>query len=325
MRQVDYSFLGIILGAIVLACGAMIFPMWLMSTVVTMIAKALVVIGVILLMRGGLVSFGQGFYYCLGGYIVGLSGQWFGITDIFLLLIFAAIIGIVSGALIGLLMSRFREIFFAMFSLAIAMILYGVLSQSQSLGSTDGFNVTPITALGYKLTAQQASFLIYFSACALAAILSILTHIYFRSEIGFSSLAASENEVRLEYLGSSPNSVFYGTYIIASTLAALGGALTALNYGHVGPDMTYWTQSGEFIFIALMGGSGSVIAAFLGSAIFELVRTYSLEFAPDAWQLILGTVLLLIVFFLPNGLWSIIDSLRPTKKVKRINQSEGSR
>lgn len=78
-----------------------------------------------------------------------------------------------------------------------------------------------------------------------------------------------------------------------------------LNYGHVGPDMAYWAQSGEFIFIALMGGTSHVAAAFLGSAVFEVVRTYALEFAPNAWRIILGSVLVVIICFLPKGLWSL--------------------
>ena len=57
-------------------------------------------------------------------------------------------------------------------------------------------------------------------------------------------------------------------------------------WGRIG----YWAQSGEFIFIALMGGTSHVAAAFLGSAVFEVVRTYALEFAPNAWRIILGSV-----------------------------------
>ncbi|WP_214278621.1 hypothetical protein, partial [Escherichia coli] len=71
--------------------------------------------------------------------------------------------------------------------------------------------------------------------------------------------------------------VFYSNYVIAAVAASLGGAITALNYGHVGPEMAYWSQSGEFIFIALMGGTSHVAAAFVGSTVFELVRTYALE------------------------------------------------
>jgi len=41
--------------------------------------------------------------------------------------------------------------------------------------------------------------------------------------------------------------------------------------------MTYWTTSGEFVFIAILAGSGSVLAPFLGAAIFEVLRTYATD------------------------------------------------
>lgn len=302
--RIPYVILG---GTVLLAVGVAVFPAWLASTVVTVLGKALVVVGVVVLLRGGLVSFGQGLYYCVGGYVVGIGGQLLHVTDVLALLALAACAGLVCGALLGLLMSRYREIFFAMFSLALAMILYGVLSRSQALGSTDGFNVAQPTLFGFALNAQQANLVVYLSACGVAGALAFLVHLYFRSPMGYAGLAAAENEIRVEYLGFAPNRVLYTNYVIASVVAAVGGAIVALNYGHVGPDMAYWTQSGEFLFIALMGGAGSVLASFLGSAVFETVRTYALELAPDAWHLILGTVLILIVTFLPNGLWSLIQ------------------
>ncbi|MFA5522369.1 MAG: branched-chain amino acid ABC transporter permease [Castellaniella sp.] len=311
MRQFDFSLAAIMIGTAMLATGVFVLPAWILSMVVTIIAKALVVISVVILMRAGLVSFGQGLYYCIGGYAVGLGGPWLNVTDMFALLGLAALAGLVSGAVLGVLMCRYREIFFAMFSLALAMILYGVLSQSQALGSTDGFNVSRPTVLGMMLATGQVRTVIYLTACLLGGGVAALIHVFFKSEMGYASQAASENEIRLQYLGASPNRVFYGNYVLASVAASLGGALLALNYGHVGPDMAYWTQSGEFIFIALVGGTGNVIAALIGAGVFEAVRTYALEWAPDAWQLILGTVLVLIVSFMPNGLWTLVRSLRP--------------
>lgn len=319
MTRVDGILVTIIIAAVVLLAGTFFFPAWLLSTVVTVIAKALVAIGVVLLIRCGLVSFGQGLYYCVGGYVVGLGSQLLNVSDIFVLILLAIVAGLISGVVIGKLICRYREIFFAMFTLAIAMILYGVISQSQSLGSTDGFNVATPTALGIELTTRQAHLLLYVIACVMAAVLAAIIHLYFKSDIGYSSVAAKENEIRLEYLGSSPVNIFYGNYVIASVLGSMGGALTALNYGHVGPDMSYWTQSGEFLFIAIIGGSGSVLAAFLGSALFESVRSYALELVPDAWQLILGLVLLLIISFLPNGIWSILNVFGISKNKKDLN------
>lgn len=310
----DRTPLAIVIGTLFLLSGVLFFPPWLVSTTVIVLAKALVVLGVVVLMRGGLVSFGQGLYYCIGAYVVGLGGQLLGITDLFLLLLMAAAAGLVCGAILGLLMSRYRDIFFAMFSLALAMILYGMLSRSQTLGSTDGFNVANPSFLGMALDSDQANLAVYLTTCVLAALLAYGLHRYFRSPLGFASTAVEDNEIRIEYLGYAANRIHYSNYVLASVVAAVGGAIVALNFGHVGPDMAYWTQSGEFLFIALMGGSGSVLAAFLGSAVFEAIRTYALELAPDAWNLILGTVLVLLVCFLPAGLWSLL----PGQKGRRL-------
>ncbi len=46
-------------------------------------------------------------------------------------------------------------------------------------------------------------------------------------------------------------------------------------------------------------------APFIAALIFTLVRTYAIELAPNAWQMILGIVLLLIILFLPKGIWSL--------------------
>ena len=57
----------------------------------------------------------------------------------------------------------------------------------------------------------------------------------------------------------------------------------------------------------IMSGRGSVAAPFIGSLIFELLRTYAFELAPQSWQLLVGGTLLLIIFFLPGGLWSLVS------------------
>jgi Uma2 family endonuclease len=57
--------------------------------------------------------------------------------------------------------------------------------------------------------------------------------------------------------------------VIAGALAGIGGVLTALAVGHIDPEMAYWTTSGGFVFVTILAGTGSVIAPFLGSLLFE--------------------------------------------------------
>ena len=113
------------------------------------------------------------------------------------------------------------------------------------------------------------------------------------------------------YLGVSARGTVHIAYIAAAKLAALGGVFTVLLIGHVTPeDTAYWTKSGEFVFVAILGGSGNVAAPFIAQTVFELVRTFALQYAPDAWQMLLGITLLLVILFLPGGLWSLADRLR---------------
>src|SRR5678815_5382000 len=58
-------------------------PQWAMFIMTVAFARGLVVLGLLLLLRAGLVSFGQALYYCLGAYTAGALGKFFGISDIF--------------------------------------------------------------------------------------------------------------------------------------------------------------------------------------------------------------------------------------------------
>jgi branched-chain amino acid transport system permease protein len=69
--------------------------------------------------------------------------------------------------------------------------------------------------------------------------------------------------------------------------------------------MAYWTTSGEFVFVAVLSGTGNVLAPFFGSAIFEGIRTLASQYAPNVWQMTLGIAMLAIIMFLPAGLWSL--------------------
>lgn len=307
----DKTELALIGLALALVAAGALAPGWLVFLLTVALAKALVVQGVVMQMKAGLVSFGQGLFYCVGGYAVGMGGPFLGVKAALALLAIGIAAAVLLAMLLGLLLTRYREIFFAMLSLAFSMILYGVLVKSQELGSTDGFNVTGWTLLGRTLeggeTATHAVFLLTLAA---ATAVAFCLNRYYRSAMGMTCEAIRENEVRVEFLGLSPRWIQYANYVAAAGVSALGGGLTALATGHVDPDMAYWTTSGEFVFIALLGGTGSVIAPFLAAIVFALVRTYAIEFLPHAWQMILGFTLLGIVVFLPKGLWSLFARRR---------------
>jgi ABC-type branched-subunit amino acid transport system permease subunit len=298
------------------ACVGPLVPNWIIALATIAFANGLVVLGLIVLWRAGLVSFGQALYYCIGAYAVSLTGRWTGITDAVLLILIGAGAAALVAYLVGFLLARYREIFFAMLSLSLSMILYGVLVKTESLGSTDGFSVIVPTFFGYAPHQEAFLLALYWLVLIICAIAAFLIDAYFRSLAGALAIPLRDNELRIEFLGMSVSRLIHTKLVIAGALAGTGGALAAFAIGHVDPNMSYWTTSGEFVFITILAGAGSVSAAFIGSLVFEAVRSFAFAILPQLWQMLLGTALLLTILFLPQGLGSLLGRLRGRRKAE---------
>jgi branched-chain amino acid transport system permease protein len=295
---------------ILAAAAATVLPDWIVSLATIAFANALVVLGLVVMWRAGLVSFGQALYYCIGAYTVALTARWTGFTDAIGLVLLGGLAAGIVAALVGFLLARYREIFFAMLSLALSMILYGVLVKTESLGSTDGFTVATPTLLGFAPHGETLGRILYWLTLAIGAGCAVLVGAYFRSLAGALAAPIRDNEIRVEFLGVSVTGVVHLKLIVAGVLGGLGGALVALAIGHVDPNMAYWTTSGGFVFVTILAGAGSIAAAFVGSLCFEAVRSIAVDVAPGLWQMTLGTALLLTILFLPEGLGSLASRLR---------------
>lgn len=298
--------------AAALVLAGLVLPGWLLFTATKALGTGLVALGLVALMRGGLVSFGQGLVYCLGAYTAGLLSTRAGVTDAALLLLAGGLLPLLAGLAVGPLIARYRGIFFAMLTVALAMVLYGVLVKMPSLGGSDGFTLPEPTFLGWVPgTARGGDLALYALAALIAAGAATAARVHFDSMPGLLALAVRENELRVEYLGASAFAVTVRNFAIAAGLGGLGGTINALALGHVDPLFAFWTTSGEFVFIAVLAGHLSVAAAFVAALILELVRSYAGRYFPDTWQLILGTFLLVTVIFLPRGIGSLWAGRKP--------------
>ena len=308
----DNNLRTLTIGLIIVLIFGFIATDWFRFMAQMSLATFLVVLGVMLQMRAGLVSFGQGLYLCLGAYVAGMAGYFWGITDVFLLLLVGTAACILLSIVLGFLLVRYRGIFYANFSLALSMILYGLLVKAEILGSTDGFNVPHSTFLGFAPEGETLKIAIFVLTCVIIYIVSLVLHRYLNSTYGYAGDAIRQNEIRVVYLGASVRSVIHKIYMIAAAISGIGGVLTAIAVGHVDPDLAYWTTSGEFVFVALLSGTANVMAPLVGAFLLELLRTYAFEYAPYTWQMILGIAMLMVILFLPGGLWSI-GSFRRTE------------
>lgn len=302
MKRAEILFATLAAAAMITA--ALAAP-WLKFVLTVALAKGLAVLGILLLLRAGQVSFGHALYVAFGAYVVAFLAPRFG--DALILLPLAAAGAALIGFLVGLFVTRYREIFFGMLNLALSMVFYSLLEKLYHwTKGTDGIRVELPTILGARLERETYEWVMFGVALALAFLCAGFVRLYLASPMGQALSAIKTRETRLEFMGVSARGVLLSAYVISAFLAGLGGALIAMTTRHVTPLLAYWTSSGELVFIAILGGAGGVLGPFLGAAMFELVRIYAAASVADAWQMILGTVLLLVILFAPGGLWGMI-------------------
>jgi ABC-type branched-subunit amino acid transport system permease subunit len=291
--------------AILLAIAGWFMPKWLTFLITMAAANGLVSLGIVVLMRGGVVAFGQGMVFAVGGYTAALAFNKLGLTDALGLALAGGVAAVAIAAPFAPLLSRYRGIFFSMLTLALSMVMYGLLMKLEILGGSDGFNIGRPTLLGQSLPDQRVGYIVFVLTIFLSTVLGLLARIYFDSTRGLITLAVRENELRVEYLGGSVRQAMAINFVLAAFSGGVGGALAVMALGHIDPNFSYWTTSGEFVFVAILAGWQSIAAVFIASTVLEVVRSFSSSYFPNTWQLALGLFLLFVIRFLPRGIGSL--------------------
>lgn len=281
---------------------------WLKFVLTIALAKGIAVLGILLLLRAGQVSFGHALYLALGAYAVAFLAP--SLPEALLLLPVAAVASTLLGLLVGLFVVRYRAIFFGMLNLAISMVFYSLLEKLYHVTKgTDGIRVEPPRIAGMALELESYVWAMLLLTLALALGFAALVRAYLASPMGQALSAIKTRETRLEFMGVSARRVLLAAYVLSALMGGVAGGIVAMTTRHVTPLLAYWTSSGERFFIAILGGAGSALGPFLGAVAFELVRVYAAAAVADAWQMILGAVLLLVILFAPGGLWGMASGL----------------
>jgi len=311
------SKLSVLIVSALLILVPLVVPTWSVFILTKALFMFIAVLGLTIFLRGGQVTFGHALFYATGAYTVGFSVKWFGFREVLVLVPVGALAGLVMAALLGLLMARYRGVFFAMLNLALSMLLYAILLKFYWFtGGTDGLATGVATLAGVPVHASGFGF--YYFSLVVAGLATFVVARFLASPVGHFLTALGENEIRIEYTGESARRVLYLTYVLAGGLGGVSGVLAAFTVGHVVPEDAFWIQSGEFVFVALLGGFESIAGALMGAVVFEFINTYTSKFIPYAWQLVLGGIMLLVILFRPGGLYAIYESIvhwiRPKKE-----------
>lgn len=305
MKRIEPVLALLLAGALI---AAAIAAPWLRFVLTIALAKGIAVMGILLLLRAGQVSFGHALYIGFGAYTVAFFAPVSG--DGVLVLVAAAAGAGLLGLVIGLFVTRYRQIFFGMLNLAMCMVFYSLLEKLYHIThGTDGIRVEIMPIAGQVLDRVTYEWTVFGIALGLAFALGLLIRLYLASPLGEALAGIKTRETRLEFMGVPARGVLLSAYVISAVVAGVGGALIAMTSRHVTPLLSYWTASGELVFIAILGGPGGVLGPFLGAVAYELIRVYAAASFADAWQMILGAALLLVILFAPGGLWGMAAKL----------------
>ena len=279
---------------------------WLQFVLTLAIAKGFAALGVAVLLRAGLISIGHAMFFAASAYGVAFLAQ-AGINDFGLLLILSVMTAALVGAIAGLFLVRYRAIFFAMLNLAVSMVFYALFAKLYGVtGGTDGMPVPIPAVFGIVLGEPLFKSVLFYLSLVLMLLVGLAVQRYLNSPLGHALSAVHSNEIRLEYLGIPVWAVLLIAYVISAALAGLGGAIAGFAIGRVVPDFAFWTASGHLVLIAVLGGIGGVPGAFIGALFLELLHSAAVT-VTDAWNLIVGMTLIVVIMFLPQGFYGLFS------------------
>ncbi len=265
----------------------------------------------------GLLSFGHSAFFGGGAYTVAFLVKYLKIASMELFLAGSLLVSAVISALFGFVCVRYTRIFFGILTLALSQVLWSLVFKFFWVtGGTDGLRVPTPTLLGMAPTDDKMDFLAhryYYYVLAVFALCVFLMWVIVHSPFGKALQAIRDNETRAEFIGIRIRRYRLIAFVISGIFTGVAGALWAPLNGLASPDVLVWTFSGEIVFMTVLGGFRTFVGPIVGAIAFTYLKTYAVGFTVY-WQLLLGTVLVVLVLALPTGIMGAIDQLASRMK-----------
>ena len=283
---------------------------------------SLVALGLVLLTGvGGLTSFGQAAFVGIGAYTsayMTVNLGWSPWATIFVGMAICA----VSALLVGWLTLRMSGHYLPLATIAWGLSLYYLMGNLEALGKYDGILGVPTLSLfGWDLGEGRPFFLlvwamVLFGAFALINLLD--------SRTGRAIRALRTGSQMAEAMGVDTLRYKIGIFLIAALFASLSGWLLAHFQRAVNPSPFGLKMGIEYLFMAVLGGAGYVWGALSGALVTKLLEDQLQVLLPKligtsgSYEIIVfGIVLVLVLKYLPEGMWSLVGRWLP--KPQRIN------
>lgn len=267
--------------------------------------------------HGGIYQFHHAVFYGVGAYAAGLI---IAKTSLPLWIAFCAgpILAAATGLVIGIFCVRLNKLYFGMLQISLGSLIWIIALRWYSLTAGDD-GIHGIAMPGFLSGTTN----VYYFLLTVVAVCLLIMYLIYRSPFGVTLRAIRDNPQRCEAVGIHVRRHQLLAIVIATFFAGVAGVLFVVLEGSIFPDMLFWVLSLEIFIMCLLGGWFTFFGPVVGAAFMVALRTF-VGSVTEYWTLILGVVLILLIFFLPEGImginfraWARIRSRRAEARVAK--------
>ena len=277
---------------------------------------AIVVLGLVLLTGvAGLTSFAQAAYVGTGAYITGYLSSVYGISP-WLTLPLVLLVALVLALIASLITVRLSGHYLPLATLSMAIVAYYLFAGLQATGGQAGMsNIPGLSIAGLAIEGPKA---FYPAIWGVLLLLQLAMRNLLDSRPGRAIRALRSGAIMAESVGVNTWLMKIASFVIACLLAALAGWLYAHFQRFLNPSPFSFNQGIEYLFMAVIGGAGSIGGALVGSGIVVLGNQWLQTHLPlllgmqgDFETVIFGLAAVVMLQRLPQGIWpAILDVAR---------------
>jgi branched-chain amino acid transport system permease protein len=254
----------------------------------------------------GLWSFGHAALFGVGAYTTGILINRYGITSFWLSAPAGILMAALVAAIFGVIALRVSGLYFLIVTLALGQLIYGIVMEwGPMTGGYDGLWNVPLPDLGINFTSLSY----YYFTLIIVLICAFILYLITKSPFGHSLQGIRENETRMRCLGYNTWFYKYIAFIIGGLFAGVSGVLYVHFNGAVNPGDVGLAASGIAMLMLIIGGSGRLWGAAIGSVVFLSLEYFISLITPARWPLIMGASFIAVAMFLRGGLWLYLQRL----------------
>ena len=257
--------------------------------------------------KGGMVSLGQTLFFGFSGYTLAILLITHGYSHWTAIL--AAMGAAVLGALLlGLITIRTTGVYFIMITLALGQMAWAVALQWSSLTHGDDgiIGIRPPDLFGFSLT-NRVNF--YYLLLISFILIFLFLRMISLSKFGLALKAVSNNPDKIQSLGYNTSLIRYISFVISGFIAGLAALFFVYYNGIISPVTVGINQAVWILVAAILGGINSLIGPLIGVSAVILMEVQLSRFT-DRYMMIIGTVFILVILFIPEGIWGKTQELR---------------